>query len=119
IEGVDSRLSPAFFEEVDLALRVKRAGYALTLVPKADVRHPWGISTAGPHTKIEWASGSESVFHIHQRNHRLMLKLWSPQRWRSHPAVHPMLYRWARARKRTRYLIDGARAQVNKTLGRD
>jgi len=40
----DPRLSPYFGEEIDLAMKVRKAGYKMYAVPETEYDHTWGIS---------------------------------------------------------------------------
>jgi N-acetylglucosaminyl-diphospho-decaprenol L-rhamnosyltransferase len=44
IGGMDGRFYPAWFEDVDLCLRLRRAGWRILLVPDALFRHTGGVS---------------------------------------------------------------------------
>lgn len=44
IGGMDERFHPAWFEDVDLCLRLRRAGWRLFLLPEAIFRHTGGVS---------------------------------------------------------------------------
>jgi GT2 family glycosyltransferase len=44
IGGMDERFHPAWFEDVDLCLRLRRAGWRIFLLPDAVFRHTGGVS---------------------------------------------------------------------------
>jgi GT2 family glycosyltransferase len=93
VGGFDDRLSPAFFEEVDIGFRVAHAGYQCAIVQAGTVFHEAGVSSARRRrARISWVGGSSTLRAVHRRNHRLMLKKWSDQSWRAFPIVHPVMY---------------------------
>jgi GT2 family glycosyltransferase len=58
IGGVDAALSPAFYEEVDLAFRVSKVRLQVVSVGNLDAVHDCGVSAASRRRKIDWAGGS-------------------------------------------------------------
>jgi GT2 family glycosyltransferase len=112
VGGFDDRLSPAFFEEVDIAFRVAHAGYQCAIVDAGSVFHEAGVSSSRRRrARISWVGGSSTLRAVHERNHRLMLGEWSDQRWRALPIVHPAMYHsrasWLRARAVAGRVIRG------------
>lgn len=107
IGGVDEELSPAFYEDVDLALRILAAGYQARLIGYAGEQHPWGVSSQSGARKIEWDGQQATIATIRRRNHKRIVRVWSSQKWRSKPWIHPLVYwppviswtasRWAQA----------------------
>jgi GT2 family glycosyltransferase len=65
------------FEDVDLAFRLRAAGWEARLAPAARVRHPRGISGAGPRPSRE---GRRRRFFLHRNITALALRYW-PLRW--------------------------------------
>ena len=47
VGGFDERFHPAYGEDADLGLRVKKAGYRNVCIPAASVLHQWSASTGG------------------------------------------------------------------------
>lgn len=92
IGGVNARLSPAFFEEVDLAMRVSAAGYSVVVTTDDGHSHLWGISAMPWRHRITWDEQTAAAGTIHRRNHRQMLAWWSPQPWRAWAYLHIVLY---------------------------
>jgi GT2 family glycosyltransferase len=92
IGGVDNELEPASFEDIDLGIRVARAGYRVVTRPNENVHHAWGISRAGRRRRIHWVEGTVRLGASHRRNHQRMIRKWSPDAWRAHPAVHGLVY---------------------------
>ena len=101
VGGFDDKLSPAFYEEFDMAMRVANAGYSCGVIGDHDIYHVHGISKARRRTKIEWLGQAVSVGAVNRRNHKHVLAKWSPDRWRSHLLVFPLLRLWSIARWRT------------------
>jgi GT2 family glycosyltransferase len=112
VGGIDPALSPASFEEIDLALRIQGADYRLALAPDVNVSHPWGISAGSPRRKITWAGGTMTVRAIARRNHRQVLDSWSPARWRSRRPVHYAIHCWYRLLDSANYYRKGVRERL-------
>ena len=101
VGGFDDKLSPAFYEEFDMAMRVANAGYSCSVIGDHDINHVHGISKARRRTKIEWRGQAVSVGAVNRRNHKHVLAKWSPDRWRSHLLVFLLLRWWSMTRWRT------------------
>src|SRR5216683_14831 len=105
--GVNESLSPAFYEEVDLAMRVREAGLRVVCLSNLDIDHRHGVSARSRRQKIEWLDTSASIGAIHRRNHRKMLRRWSRSSWRSTWLGHLLVYWTGIAGWRLRYLSAG------------
>ncbi len=68
-EGFDQRYSPAYYEDTDLAFRIKEAGYQVVVQPLACVVHFEGVS----HGK----EGSSGVKKHQEINRQTFLKRWN------------------------------------------
>ena len=102
IGGVDDALSPAFFEEADLAFRAALRGLKTAVVDDPEVRHESGVSVWNANRIIEWSGGTVSVTRLHRRNHRHMIEVWSSWKWLGHPVVHCLAYAAYRAVMRSK-----------------
>lgn len=90
VGGLDSSFAPAYFEDVDLAYKVRRAGYRVYYEPRSVVVHHLSVSTGSI-----GASKRELV----SRNSRTFMEKWHSERSRNRavrfiafflPQYHPI-----------------------------
>jgi GT2 family glycosyltransferase len=66
--GFDERYAPAYFEDVDLCMRLAQDGLRVVYEPRSTVTHVrFG------------AGGAETASHLSQRNHALFARRWGPE----------------------------------------
>ena len=92
--GFDERFFPAWFEDVDLALRLHRMGIRTLLIPEARFIHEGGYSVAG--------LGKESFTRIYWRNAIVLHRKHTPWFGRLYRGLLPlgMFWRWASSFRR-------------------
>jgi len=95
VGGFDDELSPAFYEEIDLAFRVNERGGRTVLLKGDSTEHEWGVSAASRKKEVSWAGGRTTLGGIHRRNERRLLRTWSTDGWRSWTLLHPTIY-WSK-----------------------
>jgi GT2 family glycosyltransferase len=66
--GLDEAYAPAYFEDCDLSLRVRRRGLRVEYVPASEVVHHLSVTTAG--------AGAETKTRQIEVNRRLLLERW-------------------------------------------
>ena len=70
VGGFDERFSPAYYEDLDLCLRVRKAGFTILLEPQAKLWHKVSLSSGGecnPHERYLMARNSAIYFRKHMR----------------------------------------------------
>lgn len=98
LDGFDEVFAPAYYEDADLAFRVRQAGYRVIFEPKSRVIHHEGLSHG-----TDEASGVKAC---QARNREVMLSRWKDTLEADHfsPGAH-VLRATARARHRRTILI--------------
>lgn len=72
----DDTLAPCSYEEVDIGLAVRAAGFRLCALSGLAFEHDWGVSAWNPDRRIEWMGRDESIEDINLRNHAHVLRKW-------------------------------------------
>jgi predicted O-methyltransferase YrrM len=111
VGGFDDHLSPAFFEEADIAFRVAKTGAYTKDVP-LDVVHDSGVSAWSSRRIVQWQGGDESVGDIFRRNYLWMLQQWTADSWRRNAMVSWTSLHAYLLRQRFRYVRKGAQQPV-------
>ncbi len=111
VGGVDEALSPAMYEEVDLALKMSRAGKTAVVVPNAGIVHRAGASGYPLWRRIRWVGGSTSVAAIHWRNRKHLLRAWQSGSTWARPSMYVLLYGAWTIRWTLRFLGGGVAAR--------
>lgn len=98
--GFDERYAPAYYEDTDLAMKVREAGLKVRVQPASMVVHHEGI-TAG----IDTSSGVKAY---QVRNQQRFLERWRDTLVRRHPAPTQAVHYAAQHRARARVLVIDA-----------
>ncbi|WP_397572630.1 glycosyltransferase [Silanimonas sp.] len=98
--GFDLRYAPAYYEDTDLAMKVREAGLKVRVQPASMVVHHEGI-TAGTDT-------SSGVKAYQVRNQQRFLERWRDTLVRRHPAPTQAVHYAAQHRARARVLVIDA-----------
>lgn len=98
--GFDERYAPAYYEDTDLAMKVREAGLKVRVQPAAVVVHHEGV-TAGTDT----ASGVKAY---QVRNQQRFLERWREVLQRRHPSPTQAAHYAAQHRARARVLVIDA-----------
>lgn len=98
--GFDERYAPAYYEDTDLAMKVREAGLKVRVQPASMVVHHEGI-TAGTDT-------SSGVKAYQVRNQQRFLERWRDVLVRRHPAPAQAAHYAAQHRARARVLVIDA-----------
>jgi len=98
--GFDERYAPAYYEDTDLAMKVREAGLKVRVQPASMVVHHEGI-TAGTDT----GSGVKAY---QVRNQQRFLERWRDTLVRRHPAPTQAVHYAAQHRARARVLVIDA-----------
>jgi len=72
----DNQYTPCYFEEWDIALQAKLAGFNLYVVPVSEFQHEWGGSIGSFNRPIDYYGQTEYVRDIYSRNKRLFNEKW-------------------------------------------
>ena len=96
--GLDTAFAPAYYEEVDLCMRLKAAGHRIVYDPRVEIQHfEFGSSAS-----------SDAAFELQRRNHGLFTQRHAARLQQGHlpPSAGQLLARMPRDRKRVLYLDD-------------
>jgi glycosyltransferase involved in cell wall biosynthesis len=98
LNGLDIAFAPAYYEEVDLCMRLHEAGYRIVYEPKVELLH----------YEFGSAASSEQAFALQRRNHTLFAERHAARLQQSHlpPAATPLLARMPRDQRRILYIDD-------------
>ncbi len=73
----DNQYTPCYFEEWDVALQAKLAGFNLYAVPVEGFEHHWGGTIGSFNRPITYYDKTEYVREIYERNKKLFIEKWT------------------------------------------
>jgi GT2 family glycosyltransferase len=79
VGGFEDSLTPCFFEEIDLSLKIRNLGLRSYVVPNLPFTHPWGVSTSSKDAQLNYMGHTESIGAISKRNGKTIAAKWSRQ----------------------------------------
>lgn len=100
----DDRYRPAYYEDADLAMRVREAGYAVLYQPRSVVIHFEGVTSG--------TSESDGVKAYQLRNREVFLQRWSQRLRRDHAAWGTSLDMAGNPQQRTLLVFKDAACAV-------
>lgn len=74
--GFDIAFSPAGYEEVDFAFRIRQLGWRCLVVPRADAAHHGYCGVSSRNTEIAYLGKSISTDELNRRNRQLFQAKW-------------------------------------------